>query len=226
VSKRSPPLICAIWLMMIESRTPMNGIIGMTGVTLETELTRAQRENLMIVSTLANALLIIIDDILDISKSASSDSRWGRVSNEAGWETVEAGRMTMEQISYSVRSAVFGVLKTLAVKASQSKLDLLFKIQSDVPDFIIGDPYRLRQIITNLVGNAIKFTQRGQVSLSCKIRSRDDDSGDYLLEFCVEDTGIGIKQDKLALIFDTFTQADGSTTRVCLLLVSVPGTDR
>jgi osomolarity two-component system, sensor histidine kinase NIK1 len=120
----------------------------------------------------------------------------------------------MEQISYSVRSAVFGVLKTLAVKASQSKLDLLFKIESDVPDFIIGDPYRLRQIITNLVGNAIKFTQRGQVSLSCKVRSRDEETGDYLLEFCVEDTGIGIKQDKLALIFDTFTQADGSTTRV------------
>jgi osomolarity two-component system sensor histidine kinase NIK1 len=126
--------------------------------------------------------------------------------------------MTMEQISYSVRSVVFGVLKTLAVKASQSKLDLLFQIQPDVPDFIIGDPYRLRQIITNLVGNAIKFTQRGQVSLSCKVRSRDESTGDHLLEFCVQDTGIGIKQDKLALIFDTFTQADGSTTRVCLLV--------
>lgn len=124
--------------------------------------------------------------------------------------------MNMEEIPFSMRSTVFGVLKTLAVKASQSKLDLLYRMDENIGDFLIGDPYRLRQVITNLVGNAIKFTQHGCVALSCRLVDIEEDTEISTLEFCVADTGIGIKPDKLNLIFDTFCQADGSTTRVRL----------
>ena len=119
--------------------------------------------------------------------------------------------MTMEQIPFSLRLAVFSVLKTLCVKASQNKLDLIFDIDPTIPDQLIGDPLRLRQVITNLIGNAVKFTTRGQVALSCRTKAYV--AGAVELEFCVADTGIGIKQDKLDVIFDTFAQADGSTTR-------------
>jgi len=132
--------------------------------------------------------------------------------------TVEAGRMTMEAVSYSLRQTVFGILKTLVVRASQNNLDLTYDVEPDIPDQLIGDSLRLRQVITNLVGNAIKFTpskasRKGHVALSTRLLALDDQS--VTLEFCVTDTGIGIAKDKLNLIFDTFCQADGSTTRVC-----------
>lgn len=129
--------------------------------------------------------------------------------------------MTMESVSYSLRQTVFGILKTLVVRASQNNLDLTYDVDPDIPDQLIGDSLRLRQVITNLVGNAIKFTpskmhHKGHVALSTRLLALDDRN--VTIEFCVLDTGIGIAKDKLNLIFDTFCQADGSTTRVSIFV--------
>lgn len=129
----------------------------------------------------------------------------------------------MEAASFSLRHTVFGMLKTLVARASQSQLDLTIDIPPDIPDHLIGDSLRLRQVITNLVGNGIKFTpskttsnSKGQVALLARLVAQDDQN--VTLEFCVRDTGIGIAKAKLNMIFDTFCQADGSTTRVSYIL--------
>jgi osomolarity two-component system sensor histidine kinase NIK1 len=133
--------------------------------------------------------------------------------------------MTMEQVSYSFRSLVFAILKTLVVRASQNSIDLTYDVDPDIPDQLVGDALRLRQVVTNLVGNAIKFTPakeaaRGRVAVDCRLLALDETM--VTLEFCVTDTGIGIAKDKLNLIFDTFAQADGSTTRVSRSALSCP----